>query len=954
MAVFTFKDFFEDRFLGDRAFRRFQPYYFQTFYEMAIQGDVPRIPVNIDKDDIEFLRQFPSYFWKQALHQRYDKLFHLLRGLHRERVSHPDFATLKTLIKQALDTENWDILKGKMSDDGISHLKTYHSDWSEKEKEGIAERAAFEEVKQRTDRVPDPEVEEFKLSGKRGKETVFRVKPFFNRLYHKLERTRGVPHAKDSGLEGKGQYGYDMSYPLEGKEGLPHTTGAPLDGQMGGGFQFPSKAQVDKVISDFLNLNMHRMFGDLPEDVEWRKMDSKDTWTIRLAREKLQQEVYEELFHSGKFGEKGPPKDVVEDEVERRLADMAQRGVLKGPPVPGVAPDGLPIEVKDGHVVPPPLYLPGEKRNGVWTPIVNPAHYFRPVGTHPEDFERDGDGKLVLRDGKPVIAVSKDKLRGHKKDHVALPDMAPVLGDPGQFEYKKGRPRHYAPGAFHFTQNTPSRKYLSKGDPGYQEAYEKVFGDQERVELGPGNKILPAEGGTGFFRDIIEGILQCASTECGGSGQFERAKLRGAVDDVHDEIMQLFLMKLADERLYTPGGRRGAAKSYAGSWVQQDHGEGTRRQREAGRRKTVSKDAEQGGEGSGFNIGQTLADRGGEGTARGSARRGRGGRRLPTGHFEFNYSIHNMRRFLHELEQASRQADETSHEARQAARKEVGERIIQMLRKGADSKATVIVQLISSLTELLQLQGMTPEAAGKEAEQLVTNWTSSAKTSEQLVAAFEQHPLVQQMMRQQVGQLTPGQDKPPTEQEQEAIEQAHEDLEKMRRRGIDPSSPQGKAIFLAHPGEEFSAYVNTEIAKIYDDMDPDELEALKRRVQAELNKIVGGKPASTAAAAKEIKTADKPAAAPPAPAAAPAPKPAGPPRPDLSPEAIGRVSPKDLYEQKRFLELAHHPEYLKVTHVENLKRLLGWLDKNKASIDPADYASAQRSLQGALKSRGAA
>ena len=40
--------------------------------EMAQLGDKPRVPINFDEDDLEFLVQFPTSYWGMALHERYD------------------------------------------------------------------------------------------------------------------------------------------------------------------------------------------------------------------------------------------------------------------------------------------------------------------------------------------------------------------------------------------------------------------------------------------------------------------------------------------------------------------------------------------------------------------------------------------------------------------------------------------------------------------------------------------------------------------------------------------------------------------------------------------------------------------------------------------------------------------------------------------------------------------
>ena len=69
----------------------------------------------------------------------------------------------------------------------------------------------------------------------------------------------------------------------------------------------------------------------------------------------------------------------------------------------------------------------------------------------------------------------------------------------------------------------------------------------------------------------------------------------------------------------------------------------------------------------------------------------------------------------------------------------------------------------------------------------------------------------------------------------------------------------------------------------------------------------------------------------------------------LSPEVVGKLNPKELYEQKRFLELAHHPVYLRAVPATHIRGLMGWVEKNKGNLSPEEYESAMRSLQAALR-----
>ena len=108
---------------------------FNMFLEMArrgkgeMEGEAPRIPLNFDKDDLEFLEQFPSNYWESAMSLRYHKLHDALIKLHEIRMD-----IIKKEFPHALDPKS-----------------PGHDD-------------AFEEVKKRTENLKDlglDEEEEF-------------------------------------------------------------------------------------------------------------------------------------------------------------------------------------------------------------------------------------------------------------------------------------------------------------------------------------------------------------------------------------------------------------------------------------------------------------------------------------------------------------------------------------------------------------------------------------------------------------------------------------------------------------------------------------------------------------------------------------------------------------------------------------------------------------------------
>ena len=78
----------------------------KIFNEMAIMGDVIRQPIRLDKDDIEFLHQFPPELWVQAIRKRYhDDLAEALDARGKARLS--DKNKIKELAIKSIRSRNF-------------------------------------------------------------------------------------------------------------------------------------------------------------------------------------------------------------------------------------------------------------------------------------------------------------------------------------------------------------------------------------------------------------------------------------------------------------------------------------------------------------------------------------------------------------------------------------------------------------------------------------------------------------------------------------------------------------------------------------------------------------------------------------------------------------------------------------------------------------------------------
>lgn len=150
MAVITktFRDFFNESYVTERVN---EPRHFQTFYEMAMWKDIPKTPVNIDKEDIAFLHQFPHKYWAKALHMRYQMLFDAIEKRHKGQEESSQ--KLEKALKQAMLTQNWNMLQGIAPADEVAKLQQYFT------RERVAKiRGNYDRVKGRSGADPIDEI----------------------------------------------------------------------------------------------------------------------------------------------------------------------------------------------------------------------------------------------------------------------------------------------------------------------------------------------------------------------------------------------------------------------------------------------------------------------------------------------------------------------------------------------------------------------------------------------------------------------------------------------------------------------------------------------------------------------------------------------------------------------------------------------------------------------------
>jgi hypothetical protein len=756
----NFKEFFLNIIRKERV-EVFQPHYFRKLYEMAVgtmeEPDVVRMPVNIDEDDIEFLKQFPHEFWAKALEIRYNKLFERIEEYNREKET-AGHDVLKNAIYNAIknqDDKSWnDLLRLssdthnenehiKLNKDKVEKLKKKYPDsWSQTRTDekimDIADMEADEHLKIIFPHIKQSETETFEFidnrfdfdkarlggSNRTSKKIRIVAKPFLNRLYHKLERTEGLEHLHGSGLEElKGKYGFFMRGTIRSHntDELPHSTA---------GMKFPTQTQIRDRMRDFLVQNFHRTFGEIDQPgVIWKPALYEDAETVRYYKIHLERQIENQLESEFKRHEKMAKDGNEESKVyinakenssrgerlkkARKLANdqlisMAEAGKLKGPPIgpttpggPPLAPDGLPVKVENGKLINPKFYLPYKKEKvkyandrgeieekEEWIPVVKAAKFYREI-EHGE-------------------FVPEEKKMGHRKNYVHIGD--------DQNPYAKGVQRD---AAIDFNHNTESLSYLS--DEEKEEAQRLIFGPQRQVIFSR-NRLVPMEN-SGFYEDIMQGILNCVASNCSGTEEHERMLMLQNINEIHACIYQTMIKDLGghEDRFDTSAKRVLYAHRKAALYAQKDLGEGggTRRLRA---------------------FVQAVRD--------GRVQNGTpyGNRNLDTREHRNAYRLNNFRTIMREMQQlrtTAAQVDSTSSRIIQQSHQTIGSRITGSLHQIMRSRAEIVNQAIDLLQVMHQFKNNSSVEEAKDfAEKKIKDWIQDGFNSTDMINAMTSLSLV--------------------------------------------------------------------------------------------------------------------------------------------------------------------------------------------------------------------
>lgn len=1021
MSVFTtFKDFFQDKLFSDKIYRKFSFTEMSKarLDEMAMRGqgldmgDKIKAPISLDKESIDFLHQFPTKFWVQAERQRWNMLHDALLALHQRRTG-MGLKDLEDKIEQAMlagwhgDSSLWDSLADRLSPETlerlrkkftpqrISHLMTAYG-LSEaamkKEIRNEAETEAYEEIKSKTEGLEHQDANSKHFTKDEPQEFTFgstkiKAHPYLNRLYHKIERTEGHDHDPRSGLADlgvhKGHLGYDLAHPeiarVNDKEHKRTTRGAG---------SWPTNSQGGKRISQAINnlfmLNQHEMFGKLnvPPGAEWREVDgAKDTFyydqVFDQHLEDLKVKYSDTELRNRDFPEWNP-RDIVEKGLKPMAKELTNKDVEEGKIPPSPTPPGLNIPPEERMVrmgpkgpIFPKVYLPHVKKvihgEEKWVPVMNGSQIYNRLGDEEWHYKHDEHDRRVLSPtGEPEYDWDrlKDRMVGPtgpngRQYHVRV--------NPEEY-HKSGGKGHQAGTAYQINQNATGRKFLSRLDDAFYDAYQKAFGSQE-TSVG--------EKGT-IYNDFNRGIWGCITQpNCGDARRTERSFMRQHVEDIHQVVVMKALQTLRgsasrpkvaggevveeEEELHTPEGRMRFAAHETSKLAQANFGAGTRSKRKTSLAKMdISRHTVGSG---GGEIGDNVDDEGGGRRASdyGDSARGRGTRFFdPTSGENWlndvGMTATEKQRMLNRLAALAKAADDAVPSQIQSA-----EDIHNMQASWANS-VNVIDDIKQGLTQvyLKNNPSLASDAEGlqKDIDDLVDSWISSgAKNTQALVAKFRAHPLVAAITGETPEAEPEKVRRPPSQKAMEAIEafkrsSLHSAIIESKGKA---NWPQIAAGLKAENGKYSTLVKNFAARELdisdeetpYDEQELEILEAIQDYINDNFLKTATAAPATTPVARPRPIAPTQAQAAPALAAREIEARPTGATR-----NPAGDNEPfHALVADKRHLDVVHHPHF--ATHIKSSPNKLAqykakmddWLQRGY--ISQQDHAAAMAKITAA-------
>lgn len=394
---------------------------FKLFLEMAKTGEVIKKPVNFDADDFDFLQQiYPESFWPIAYVKRYDLLYEEVQKKEVKRKELGIEELIKKVEKAIFDNEeeSWQEVRNwrpnnpsgdfvnlrQFPEDRIQATRqnvkyAYFDGLDEASKIKTSEDSAKFQVyewlktfeKASLD-IPDNQEIEMSLtvmpqsrtrSGEAGEDFVgkriFKVKPFLNRLYEKLELTAGKFHSERYRdiLGQVAKYGYDMTAPTlvtrksrnagDQKKGEEHISGKKTAGMV-----FPELTAIKSRFRDFLTLSEQRVFAssETSEEVlknkSWRAVPGfLSSFVQKLIDEKYKELKRNRIFEQDPYEKVSAFNERMKKEAKKIILKQIQNDKIFSAPVYGIEKykDSRSFELDNtGKIEDQRIYLPLEDK----------------------------------------------------------------------------------------------------------------------------------------------------------------------------------------------------------------------------------------------------------------------------------------------------------------------------------------------------------------------------------------------------------------------------------------------------------------------------------------------------------------------------------------------------------------------------------------------------------------
>lgn len=762
---------------------------------MAFPGDVPRGAIKLDSDDIEFLQQFETKYWIQAIMKRYSEdLFNALKDREytraRRRNAVIKFITPKLRTGKFESFARSSVLNyfGKKI---IDEIKEYYGDeWRYKHRNNLEEAVknaakdiAYYVAEEKVPDVKEPKggYKEYEFRIGKNKETIS-AKPFINRLVHKLERTKGKEHSEEISLKRSehphGMYGFDLSDPSAGMGKIPYSTS---------GMQLITKTMARNAITTLLKQNFYQYYGRMPNPkekinligspLEYETTEDGEKKTKREGSEKeieewkpiklgskelVDDKNYEEVKEStlAILGLSPNYEEFIAQDYKKNIDDKVvlfkdkdEKALHYQEPNKEVLTfDKISSQKKYDNVIKKIIYKYLE-----WNPIEKKGP---PIpGKHPDGIPAGQKQivhlphfkKMIIKNGKPVevdmphvlpvkyfrYATPRDpdeKRHGYKKDIVHL----------HHDEYVKGKVGHFSGASIHPNQNTSTEKPLLYGVKGHSEVWDSVFGKMN-------------QDNEGHYEDIIEGIKQAIRSESRGVRDWERQVAINNMPEIHDYIVAMMIKNIRDKNLQKQGNRIDFAKNKTQILLQQNiHGGGTRKSRVAIEKIPIPSEPIKGlwspeqeelkrqlhaGE-----LEDLLVNR---------------GRKTIAGHGTFPYGPVQLKAIIARMEKEAAEADKNDP-IKSAEHGRIDSDIESIFRDKYERKTELINDMRNLLNHMIADAEQIYDSKKRESlvEQFISK-ISKKKTIGEMLAAFSKFEIVQKYLKvekQEPRPITPSQD----------------------------------------------------------------------------------------------------------------------------------------------------------------------------------------------------